>query len=152
MTSPTARKSKTIEERLASLEEELRDLEGVVDEREGGVHPEIRTKRLVIVDEDGFERLTAGAFSPDVFQVDVRCRDDDTFLRIQADNEADEDYHQVGVYLHAWGEPVARFEVGRDEVRLDLERIERGHHDTVELTRSGRSALHYGRPLPRRIT
>ena len=96
-----------------SMVERIAVLEAAVAELQASLAREVRTRRVVVVDRDGFERVVIGA--PDGFgHVTVRARtraDGSTCVELFANDPADGDGAEVGVALSAGGELVATLSV-----------------------------------------
>jgi hypothetical protein len=100
-------------ERLRLLEREVHRLRDAVDTYRAALSDEVRTRRLVVVDRGGFERIVAEG-GVDHAHLSVRARatgPGSTKVELFADDPLDGDPTHVGVALGRGGDVVASFEV-----------------------------------------
>jgi hypothetical protein len=105
-----------LDDRLAAVESEVRDVRTGLDDLRRALDHEVRTRRLVVVDRGGFERLVADGGGDDA-SVTLRARGSgsgSTAVQLFANDPVDGDEARVGVALADGGEIVAVIEVSGD--------------------------------------
>jgi hypothetical protein len=100
--------------RVETLEHEVRRLRDALETHRAAQANEIRTRRLVVVDRSGFERVVVEG-GEGHGSLTVRARTDgagSTKVEVFADDPADGDAGNVGLALGRHGDIVAALEVG----------------------------------------
>jgi hypothetical protein len=118
---------------------------GPVERLRAELAAEVRTERLVVVTDDGFERLeTTHGHDNDWFRMRIQCRDEKTAIEVLANEEMTAVDQIAGVYATASDECVVQFEASNmegegplaGEGRLLIEKST-VPHDQIELTANG---------------
>lgn len=101
-------------DRVRALEGEVRRLRDAFDTHRASQADEVRTRRLLVVDRDGFERVVAeGGEAQAVLSVRARTHaPGSTKVELFADDPGDGDAANVGLALGRAGDIVAALEVG----------------------------------------